>query len=82
MCVVNLRKDHSCDHAVKVMIGWRTEAKTVLSRLLCLSAQQSCILTNVVLHLATSFTHIYECMKTFSNRCLGSHVDEGCSEVQ
>ena len=52
---MNLRKDHSCDHAVKVMIGWRTEAKTVLSRLLCLSAQQSCILTDVMLHLATSF---------------------------
>ena len=24
---MNLRKDHSCDHAVKVMIGWRTEAR-------------------------------------------------------
>ena len=33
---MNLRKDHSCDHAVMVMVGWCTGAKSVLRRLLCL----------------------------------------------
>ena len=33
---MNLRNDHSCDHAVMVMVGWCTGAKSVLRRLLCL----------------------------------------------
>ena len=40
---MNLRKDHSCDHTAMVMFGRRAGVKPVLSRLLCLNAQQSWI---------------------------------------
>ena len=41
---MNLRKDHSCDRLAIVMVGWRADAMSVLSRLWCPKTPQSCII--------------------------------------